>query len=533
MKNFLLIVLVMCFDTYGFSQRWQQLFGNTGTYEFSQNIIECYDNGYLLSGSYGENEGNWIIKTDINGELLWEKIIAWDNSMIIPGTPLQDTFGSIIIAGSIYTSVGNWPMINKIDNCGNPLWCRVFVDDEFDFAYFTDAILLENNDILALAHHEETGIGDTNSVFLYYINSDGDLLWKKPFASKADHPLINEPLCNNLFEFKGDYYISGKCYYAYPDNPNHVFLRAFCTGIDSLFNEKWILPFAMTDSIPGTMKSIVPLNDSVFMGVGIGHFPEGSGTSLYPNSFLMFFSTDGQQLSYNHIPNMNVGVGIQSNHIYDIARIDDTLFLASTSYGPALHDPNPFGEFVIDTSGQIFNMQSRPNTWGGSQLIKTYDNKYVICVGYKTTPEDSDILLYKINQNLMHDTIYSSNITYDSLCSSGIESGVIDITDCLVIVDIDEVPSPEDYYTGIASNPIVASPNPAKGSIEFSFSNTKNYRNIILSCYDTHGKEISSQQIHPSQAKTSFDISKWNSGMYLAVVTSNGNIVGQCKFVVW
>jgi type IX secretion system substrate protein len=532
MKKIVIVLSLICVATFGKTQRWQHIFGQPGTHESFRKITGLYDNGYLISAYYEENNGNWLIKTDINGNMLWEKFFVWDNSQIVSGTPLQDTTGSIIVAGSIWIdNIDNWPMINKIDSCGNPLWCRVFVDKDYDFAYFRDALILENQDILALAHHEETGSMDTNSAFLYYITSDGELLWKKPYGSKADHPLINEPSCEDIIEFNGEYYVSGDCYYAYPNNPNHVYLKAFCMAIDSLFNEKWILPFAMSDSIPGIMKSIVPLSDSVFMGAGIGWFPEGSGTLLYPNSYLMFFDKDGNELGYNHISNSNVGVDIQGNYIYDIARINDTLFLASSRFGEEI-DSNPFGEFVIDTSGQIYKLQSRPNTFGSSDIIKTFDDKYVIGVGYHSNPEDQDFMLYKINENLEQDTVYTGTFTYDSLCSSGIESGTIDISDCLVVVGTRDIPTPKDYYASLASIPINAYPNPAIGSITFSLGNTENHCNIILYCYDTFGREVNKQQIYPMQTQASVDIAKWNSGMYVAMVTANGSTVGQCRFVV-
>lgn len=41
-------------------------------------INESYDKGYLLLGNFGANysKDNWLIKTDINGEIFWEKTIC-------------------------------------------------------------------------------------------------------------------------------------------------------------------------------------------------------------------------------------------------------------------------------------------------------------------------------------------------------------------------------------------------------------------------------------------------------------------------
>ncbi len=523
MKHIIIFIFLALLSNQSSSQqRWEHIYGKPNTHEPFRKLLEYYDKGYLLSAYYEDYDGNWLIKTDINGNMLWEKFLFWENTQIVSGTPLQDNMGCMIVASSVWMDQGNWPYLVKLDECGNRLWCRTFIDNDYLYGWFEDALLLDNNDILALGFLKSEE--DIDNVFLYYITSEGDLLWKKPYASRTNHPLIRQPICEDIIEFNNEYFISGECYYPYPDT-THFYRRPFVACIDSLYNEKWILPFGIGDSIVGVTKSIIPINDSIYMGVGIIFGDE-------TNSLLMFFNHEGEELDYNRITNSQIGPDIRDNYIFDIARIDDTLFLASASFGEDLMGPNPFGEFVIDTSGQLYNHQTRPNTFARSQIIKTYDDKYAIGVAYDSVYGDQDAMFYKINKNLEQDTTYNGNYTYDSLCTDGIESGIIDITDCLLVVGTDDTPSPSDYYTSLSAIPIVAYPNPAKESITFSLGNTENHTDITMSCYDALGSKIHNEIIYLMQTQTTVDISKWIAGMYIAIVTSEGSTVGQCKFVI-
>ncbi len=65
------------------SQTWPKYYGETDKYDFSEDIIETYDKGYIMCGnindySSGTIKNGWLIKTDVNGEILWEKIFEND-----------------------------------------------------------------------------------------------------------------------------------------------------------------------------------------------------------------------------------------------------------------------------------------------------------------------------------------------------------------------------------------------------------------------------------------------------------------------
>jgi len=221
---------------------------------------------------------SWIIKTDINGELLWEKKFAWNNKDVALTRVDQNSIGEMLSSGFIWWGGGDqWPMLVKMDECGNKLWCRVYLDETYDHGSCKDAILLDNGDVVALVWYESDQ--NIDQIFLYYINSDGDLEWVQSYSSKTIHPLIMQRGANRLYNFNGEYQISGYCYYPYPTNPGTGYIRPFFIGIDSSFNEKWILPFGVSDSLYGEAFSLVPLDDSTYMGIGFMH-TEGTQNSL-------------------------------------------------------------------------------------------------------------------------------------------------------------------------------------------------------------------------------------------------------------
>ena len=131
------------------------------------------------------------------------------------------------------------------------------------------------------------------------------------------------------------------------------------------------------------------------------------------------------------------------------------------------------------------------------------------------------------------DTVYPGNYTYDSLCPYQIQSGIIDITDCLLVTDVGETPTPKEYFASLNTIPIKAYPNPVNGNeVTFELQNTQHHQNMELRCFNVFGKEVHSENVYQYQGESKINIQHWKQGMYVALVYSDGNVVGQAKFVV-
>lgn len=68
--------------------------------------------------------------------------------------------------------------------------------------------------------------------------------------------------------------------------------------------------------------------------------------------------------------------------------------------------------------------------------------------------------------------------------------------------------------------------------IKIKLGKTEAHQSMELSCYNAVGRQVHSQKIYKGQQDTDVDISGWPSGIYIAVVYSDGNAWGKAKFVV-
>jgi len=388
MKTIALVAVWLLITLNSFGQKWEHIYGYPGTDESFKDLIEFYDKGYLISGSYEQEEGNWLIKTDINGNQLWDKVLKWDNVTVFRSNLAQDKWGNTILASVVSGEpMGYWPMITKLDSCGEKVWCRVFPNFDYEFGWYNDVLVLENQDIVALAFFE-TSAGNFDQVFLDHIDSGGNLLWRQVYASQDNYPHIRSASGDGIKKYGNNYMIHGHCYYPYPSNLAHVYQRPLFIMLDSLFNEQWIIPFGVSDLIVGKGFHTIAMNDSVFMGVGVRRLG-----GLNQNSLMMYFNDAGEEISYVQIPNNNFPPGLISNQIHDIAWINDSLLLASMNFG--FEDADwPWGEAIIDTAGNIYDYEIRlPNSAGWTTLVKTFDDKYVIGASLHEAKTDWDIYM--------------------------------------------------------------------------------------------------------------------------------------------
>lgn len=72
-----------------------------------------------------------------------------------------------------------FPFITKLNACGEKLWCRMFAMEGYSFGSFTDAIIIENGDLLCLAYMPEDDPSNNNRILIFSVSTDGEFLWKK------------------------------------------------------------------------------------------------------------------------------------------------------------------------------------------------------------------------------------------------------------------------------------------------------------------------------------------------------------------
>jgi hypothetical protein len=529
-QGFLFLALLITASL--FSQKWDKTIGQPNLSENSNSVIEHYDNGYLITASFsaGYNDAHgWLIKTDVNGNVLWDKVFGVNPDQVIINKTVNDVQGNFYIVGTIIQQIDPlWPLVLKLNACGELQWCSQLYFDEYEYGQFYDAILLENGDLLGVANMPDDQQYDM--IFLFCISPDGEYKWKQSYASKENYPMFEMRLGSRIQFFDDIYIISGYVYSPHPNFPTVSSIRPMFIGIDTLFNEKWVLQFGLEDNMKGKALTSIPINDSLFMGVGRYRYVGSSGETQ--DAWAMLYNDEGEQTGYQVITNDKLGSEITESSFYEIERVNDSVYIATSGYFYGEDDENAKGEIVFDTAGTVYNYSLRENTAGGNtSIVKTFDNKYAIACSYQYPDLSYDIYFYKVNDSLEQDTVYPGNYTYDSLCPGQIQSGVIDLTGCTLITNIRDIPWLEDYNELYNVIEITTFPNPAETEITFAFENTEHHTNMVLECYNIYGQTVHNEKIYKGLQQTKLCLKEWSKGLYFTVLKSEGKVVGTGRFV--
>lgn len=117
---------------------WTKTFGGVHP-DIGYSVRQTFDGGYIIAGltqSYSIDvcKGDvWLIKTDLSGNILWNKKFGWAKKDI--GYSLQQTSdGGYIITG-VYGYGGGDVWLIKTNASGDSLWTRTFGGTKYDVGY--------------------------------------------------------------------------------------------------------------------------------------------------------------------------------------------------------------------------------------------------------------------------------------------------------------------------------------------------------------------------------------------------------------
>lgn len=524
----------MFHSVFSFSQTWPKYYGEPEKYDLVEDIIETYDKGYLMCGninnySNGTSMNGWLIKTDINGDVLWEKIFENELQINKINAIEQTNDGGFVICGSIRKIIDqSQPFVVKLSTCGEIEWCKLYSTPETN-AWAQDIKETPTGDIIVLVN--QFGENNVEDMSLFKLSAEGETLWKKAYCSGVVHPEGALPIGYEvLITYHNEYLIAGQVYWADPWNPGGPKpLRPMFVLVDSIGLEKWVLPFGLQDSIHGEALGILKKDYGNFVGVGYSWPNQG-----YDEGLIMEFDVLGNEVNCKIVNAKEIDTNFNRVLFYDGIKLDTSIVFGGTI--GIEYTGSPTMEAISDTN--LFNNITFSNSLQHSNFKTPYSfsstfNKKLLSNSTLKETGNWDIALSKLNLNLEYDTLDTGNYTYDSLCDNlPIQSGFINLDGC-IITGNEEIPTPEEYFASIKLIPIKAYPNPVtEGNIAFEFENTEHHNNMELRCFDNYGRAIHRQKIYRHQIESKVNIGTWKKGIYIAVLYSNGLVVGQCQFVV-
>jgi hypothetical protein len=235
MKPFLILIFLFLVQV-NFAQdiniEWQNCFGgseNDITGNYSNSMIKISD-CYLIGGTTGSDDGDvaggnhgpddiWLIKTDNNGNLIWEKTFGGSDSDRLDAL-VKSNNSTCYFIGRSYSTDGDVQSGNqgygdhwlvKLNIDGEIIWEKTFGGSNVE--RLANIQLTAEGDILVLSRTSSSD-GDLNYdnpdgssyIWFYKVSSEGELLWSDVFGGNG--PNYGFDL---LQTSDGGYLILGSC----------------------------------------------------------------------------------------------------------------------------------------------------------------------------------------------------------------------------------------------------------------------------------------------------------------------------------
>lgn len=505
----LLVTLIFCQFMIK-AQHWPVIIGD----DISTNnasLIEDYDNGYILGNwnlrfSSYPNYG-WIVKTDINGNILWHKTFGDGEYTMGFSDVKRNSDNAIVIAGSIGkydNTIHLDPLFLKLNVCGEVEWCTVMhKEGSSGDDYGIRIVELPEGGYIGLLKYYGAQY-QTIRISLVRMDAFGQPLWIKHLA-QGDSTTFNEEAYDLIVTSDLNYMVAGHCYSSG--------LKAFFIMTDQEGNEIWNLKWTHENVAGGNVNQVIEKRNGIFYASGGGqHGP-------YSHPVLFKFDASGNELYYRLL----LGDSLKGGGAMPLALLNDTTFAIGYSWRTN-SNPNYGNSEVatIDTLGNVIDHRRlQEENLAPSDIIKTFDGKIVV-TGHYYLDGNWDTFLWKMNNRLEDDSLYTQVFTYDSLCSYPITSDTIDLS-CGIHVNIDKIPIKEAY-----DHPLEVFPNPASQLLTIE---TRSGVNQYIEMITFSGSAIQKINI-PETGHLSLDISNWPHGIYLACLFEEGRYVRSVKFLV-
>lgn len=523
--------------TVAFCQTWPRIYLDEEYPSHGLNVWETYDGGivFLAESFNGQRYlPGWIVKTDINGELLWRRNLVVGDTLTSATEMITTIDSGLMLA--LCKSYGN-PVIRrdfsyiKLNACGQIDWCKIISNT--DDRVITNKVIEVTGGYIGM---NISNLNNNNFFTLIKLDFEGNMEWMFDYD--------NEEVNNEIFEDisilnDGNLVVTGQGY----SNATTGYkpLRILINPEGELIEYSFLYPDI--DTLIGWDSQIYQSLSGRLFSIGSTYLYSDFGT-FDPYSSLRIGDIDEIYPTYYLYQGGNLesyfnGISPMSDHS-----------LATNGY--TLENNTFFRKhwaYIIDTLGNMLHQREILQHYGGIgfTMSTTSDNKILLTgsCGINNPwgfPERNTLVL-KLNANLEDDSLYTTNRIYDYACEGG-----LNIYDTLYMDGCDVVTNTWKIQTLADSETLEVNPNPVIDEFfihlpEFiNIHNKKNGINALtrqsnyqqhskLQVYDIHGRLMNEQKLTQGQQIVMFNASNWENGIYLIRLVYKGKTVGNAKIL--
>ena len=470
------------------------------------NVLALSDGYLIASGTYcleKDVECTYLVKVDLNGEKVWEKIYGnFPYQLGVGGTAslVQTSDSSFHLQCDYYTANDEDRALFAFDDNGDSLFLQVYSENKIGDA--SDVILTPKNDLVML------GTQFINDLILrpeiICVDLDGKIKWRKVYIPPSDRIAIwNFDLCNN-----GDMVFSLRDTEGLDD-------RQYIYKVDSLgyrlwhreYNERYVFPTltACLDDggyLRASRTDTLPDDPQTFKRVDFVERYTANHQKIWRTDFVGTWSTGEKQVDQMKVTSDNYIVGIGA-HVQGLTPIPNT-----QSWGAWIFKMDLSGEILWERS--YFFAEEPYNTPSLVNFDEALDGGY-ICSGSIADPvpgnpndRDINVWLLKLDE-------------YGCL-----EPGCQDSMFVVSVSDIDtnEKLTPVKYF--------YLTPNPSISLSAMVFYTPVQSNQMYATITDLGGKVIDRIHLPKGQQEFRFNVSRKSPGIY-QVSLFEGNRVKQIE----
>jgi hypothetical protein len=352
---------------------WIKTIGQANTFIDGTTIEHTLDSGYIVAGNYFPLTGEfhiYLLKINTNGDTLWSKTMTVDNDA--NATSVKPTADG----GYIITGQASWRVyLIKTNSLGNVQWSMIYsTDSPYDIGY---AVQQTSDGGYIISGTTNDSLGDSRMI-LIKTKSDGDTLWTRTYVGNSSF-LTAADGAAVLQTNEGGFVVAGYTVQgASPDNYSCLLKT------DSLGNVLWARTF---DIIPGPGKGCLAIKQTSDNGFII----TGDGTEAFlikTDSMGRVHCSDPPLSIVTANPQIELILGFVSNANANCGISVPPVIVGSGSTVTMVCDPSDVNEINITTSLQLF-----PNP--------AYDN-FTILFNEEWAEENVELKIFDIAGREVH-----------------------------------------------------------------------------------------------------------------------------------